>query len=1185
MPTFNPLRGRVYLETQQAVRAIATLTTSVGGLRTALTGAGAAMASFAAAGVIGAAVREAAKLDKAIREVATLLPVTVEELDGVKKALIELSTQVPDPPEILSEALYRAVSAGARDLSDAMQIVEASARLGVAGLTTTAQATQTVSVALNAFGKSGEDAAAVADVFFRTVERGVLKFPEIAQNFGTFATVASQVGLSVEEATAAFAAITQQGFNPAESATRLNRALLAFVKQSKEASEVAEALGIDFSSLGLESRGLVETLKQIDLATEGNIDTLAKLFPRLRALTGVAALLSEQGFKNLTNNMEAMRDATGAVQAAFEKNIEAMDAQVALLKGEFRKILLDLGEIFLPLVIDAIKATRAAVSSLADIVRVAVEEFKQLPEPVQRVTAAMIAMYAILGPLTVALNLLAAAAGSSALAGGLTAVAGWLGAALRLIGPVGLALTGLAAWFGLVANEVSQALGPLQEFNTEMERLSEVDVSKLGGEALNEFRTNVQRNLEDLYQAIKELDFFINQAEIRDQDRVQIPPALVESFGSSSVTLERAKEGAAKLKEEYRALLAQWEASEERLSSLNPAVQELVGGMSGLSDEALKLQERFQDLVHELEVQGTKLIEGAEAARRLELHYMGFSDSMIDTIIRMEKQNELFQLMRDGANAVSEAVKELDKRMRDGNFSLEAGAGQILGAMRELEDVQIIGRNFLQIGADVQDILNRWNIEFEDLPDNVRAFFEPLIQGTKDSTTEAQKLEDKIQDIANLASGILNLANAFGILGDSAGAVNKALSGAIGGFTTGFQAFGLTGGIVGGGVGLLGGLFSGLFGGGPSQAELARRENTIALGRLRDSVDRLDRTFQGTLSGFSGNMQRALREFAQIFDAAQIGGNAIVLPDLDRLNITLTDLERAADNAGVSIDEVIKIFRTGEGDMGKAKAQMDGLIEAINEFAASTLSAADAIDRLIRQLDIEDIEDPAERFTRILDATLSGIGGKIEAVFRPLLENLDLTTAEGRRQAEELIRTLFDFSDPTLTGLTGAFTSEELERIVANLDQILDQIRSEAGETPDGKQGFTVSRSITAVQANLLNAGVTTLIAVGDQQLQTQRDIRDGILSLVQVFGAGGTSTVLSPSVVPGSALSPSVVPGGDVNLYVTVEAGTDMRQAAREFVDTALPLIDVGLRQRRRRSMEDQGFTRTTNPDSPILE
>jgi TP901 family phage tail tape measure protein len=324
----------------------------------------ASVAGFAAIGVAAIvagrkAVAFAATLDAALREVSTLLPFTAQQLAGVRDRLVEISTRVPQPPELLTEALYQAVSAGIKDTSEALQVVEVAARAAVGGLSDTGTALKAIMTVLNAFQLPASEAARVADIFFTTVQEGVLRFEDIASTIGDFATSAALSGASIEEAAAALATMTKFGVDAQKSAVSLNRLFLSVAKASDEQREAVRKMGIEFTVTNLKAKGLVGFLKEIEDATQGDIEALAKVVPEMRSFRAVS-ILAGNGAGEFARILGEMERSGGASQRAFDKLSGSLQNQSQLLKNKVNALYQRLGAQILPVVIDAVESLNKA---------------------------------------------------------------------------------------------------------------------------------------------------------------------------------------------------------------------------------------------------------------------------------------------------------------------------------------------------------------------------------------------------------------------------------------------------------------------------------------------------------------------------------------------------------------------------------------------------------------------------------------------------------------------------------------------------------------------------------------------------------------------------------------------------------------------------------------------------------
>lgn len=156
------------------------------------------------AGLGGAAVKMAASYDKAMHNVNSIAKLPEDQFKKLEAQVLKLSTTVPQSAETLAKGLYDIQSSGFA-ANDALGILEVSAKAASAGLSNTDVASKAITAVLNAYGMGADQAGRVSDVLFKTVDRGVLTFEDLATNIGDVVGTANIAGVSIEDVGAAFA--------------------------------------------------------------------------------------------------------------------------------------------------------------------------------------------------------------------------------------------------------------------------------------------------------------------------------------------------------------------------------------------------------------------------------------------------------------------------------------------------------------------------------------------------------------------------------------------------------------------------------------------------------------------------------------------------------------------------------------------------------------------------------------------------------------------------------------------------------------------------------------------------------------------------------------------------------------------------------------------------------------------
>ena len=195
---------------QKAKGIIDDLTRSLGGMSggfsaagVAGVAAGAAIAGVAAAAagaamVIGTSVKKAAEFQVVMSNVGTVISGdSTEAVAGFSDEILKMTRTIPKSADELGTGLYDILSAGVSDSAQAMKVLESSAKLGTAGLGTTAEATDIMTSAINAFGLDASQSNKIAYTLFKTVNFGKVNVAQMAQAFGSTAHIIAAAGITL----------------------------------------------------------------------------------------------------------------------------------------------------------------------------------------------------------------------------------------------------------------------------------------------------------------------------------------------------------------------------------------------------------------------------------------------------------------------------------------------------------------------------------------------------------------------------------------------------------------------------------------------------------------------------------------------------------------------------------------------------------------------------------------------------------------------------------------------------------------------------------------------------------------------------------------------------------------------------------------------------------------------------
>lgn len=296
----------------------------------------------AAIGVTGYAIKIANDFDTAFGEIATLIGQPASELGDFQAQLLEYSEKSSASLDEITQATYGAISAGV-DYKNSLELIAAAEQLSVAGKADLGSTTTALVSTLNAFGAEASEAGAYADDFFTAVQLGQTTIPELSEAIGRLSPIAAAAGLNFDEMAAAIATITAEtGTGTAEAITGIRAAINSLLKPSKEATDLAAELGIEFNAAALESKGFSGVLADVAEKTGGNTTQLAKLFGSVEALAPVLALTGNASEK-FSENLASFSDNAGAAGTAAKELELDLGRIVQTLQNNLNSALIGFG--------------------------------------------------------------------------------------------------------------------------------------------------------------------------------------------------------------------------------------------------------------------------------------------------------------------------------------------------------------------------------------------------------------------------------------------------------------------------------------------------------------------------------------------------------------------------------------------------------------------------------------------------------------------------------------------------------------------------------------------------------------------------------------------------------------------------------------------------------------------------
>lgn len=435
--------------------------------------------------------------EQSMRDVNTIAKQTEEEFKKTSQTVLQFSKNlgVRDPNE-MAKALYNINSASFK-AAEGLTVLDAAMRAGRAGLASTDNSAKAITAVLNAYRKEASEATDVSDILFRTVEKGVVTFPELANVVGTVAGTASALKIEFDEVAAAIATMTRGGIDANETTTSLNRLMMRFLRTSPELKAMMNAAGFASAEAMFKVKGLAGTMEWLNNVTGGSAQRLSDLGFMIRDLKAALKLTGEQA-QEYQNDLAEIADKSvraGATQAALDQQMKSLQFTLDKAAATFRVAAIRVGELLAP-----------AVLKLANNVIKAVEWWEKLDIETKKNVGTFLKWLAVLGPILFIVGKIISAVGKLAVVFvALKLAVGVLGGGAGLAA-IGAGVAGLAGPIGLFVAAISAAAFGVGVLIAKMKGMKGVikETAVAGGESMQEMSDDVDAMVKKYLKSVED---------------------------------------------------------------------------------------------------------------------------------------------------------------------------------------------------------------------------------------------------------------------------------------------------------------------------------------------------------------------------------------------------------------------------------------------------------------------------------------------------------------------------------------------------------------------------------------------------------------------------------------------------------------------------------------------------------
>lgn len=291
-----------------------------------VTGMGKVMAGGGATLSAGLALtgKQYLNFNKAMRNTNSIAresePAFAATSEEVRRLAVELRTG--QGVQGFADALYDINSSGFQG-AQGLQMLRLSAVGAKAGLTDVHTVSEGLGQALNSYGASIDSAQHFQDVFFNTIDKGVITAEQLYSNLGQVTSLAASSKVPIEELGAAIAVMTQRGARPTVAMTGLRQLIYKLASPGKEARQILHALGYQMDETALETQGLTKVLQGLFKATGGRKELLAPILGSDEAVTAATQLMGADNGKLLRERTQENFKTVGSTARAFAQQMKA----------------------------------------------------------------------------------------------------------------------------------------------------------------------------------------------------------------------------------------------------------------------------------------------------------------------------------------------------------------------------------------------------------------------------------------------------------------------------------------------------------------------------------------------------------------------------------------------------------------------------------------------------------------------------------------------------------------------------------------------------------------------------------------------------------------------------------------------------------------------------------------------
>lgn len=224
--------------------------------------------------------------------------------------------------------------------SEILESTQGALNLALAGQIAPDTAAERIGRILKAFRLEAEESSRVVDIIASTSTQAVTNVDQLSRAFGVVAGSASNLGVSVEDTSAALAILANNSLLAEKGGRALDAFVRALLSPTEKAADALARLGLSVEDVSLRENGLLGVVQQLSDAG-AQVEDFGEIFDSFGARAAVALTQSNDELQRLRVGLDDAGGAATQMARVMDDNIGGAGLR---LKSAFQDLQLEVGE-------------------------------------------------------------------------------------------------------------------------------------------------------------------------------------------------------------------------------------------------------------------------------------------------------------------------------------------------------------------------------------------------------------------------------------------------------------------------------------------------------------------------------------------------------------------------------------------------------------------------------------------------------------------------------------------------------------------------------------------------------------------------------------------------------------------------------------------------------------------------